>query len=72
MPHGKLIVNNINGKIATVNPDGSGYTVIADAASPYPFVHDYRLAIAIDDAAGRMYWTQLDSLYLSTIQERKA
>ena len=71
----KLIVNNLsNGEIATVNPNGTGYSVIADA-SVDNLIHDYRLAVAVDEAAAPgghpLYWTQIDSFYLSSIKSAK-
>ncbi len=65
-----LVSNNLNGQIATVNPNGTGYTVIADASAD-DLIHDYRLAMAVDEAAGRLYWTQIDSFYLSSIKSAR-
>ena len=66
--HGKLIINNIYGKIVSVAPNGTGYTVIGDANPSGTPINDDRLAIAVDADANRIYWTQIDTFYLSAIK----
>ncbi len=70
MVHNKLILNSyLDGKLVTVNPDGSDYRVIANTTPNSPSgTQPQRLAVAVDEAAGRVYWTQVDTFYLSTIK----
>ena len=67
----KLVVNNAwNGDLATVNPNGSGYQVIATMSGGSPnYVN--RLAVVVDEAEGRVYWNEIYSNYLTSIKSAK-
>ncbi|MEZ4767996.1 MAG: LamG-like jellyroll fold domain-containing protein [Caldilineales bacterium] len=65
---GKLFISNVLWKIAAVNPNGTGYGVIGDANSNAMVTQDSRLSVAVDEVGGRVYWSDIVSLYLTKIQ----
>ncbi len=63
----KLFIITALDRLIAVNPDGSGRVEIADANAA-GLDSTARLRVAVDDATGRVYWSEIASLYLTTIK----
>ena len=55
-------------QLIAVNPDGSGRVQVAANVNPPGLDYSGRLHVAVDDATGRVYWSEITSLYLTAIK----
>ena len=54
--------------LIAVNPDSSGRVEVAANVNPVGTDSTGRLHVAVNDATGRVYWSQIKSLYLTEIK----
>jgi hypothetical protein len=55
-------------QLIAINPDGSGRVEVAASVNPIPLNDSGRLHVAVDTATGRVYWSEITTLYLTTIK----
>ena len=63
----KLFIVTAMDKLIAVNPDGSGRVELADTNQPGLNTSN-RQRVAVDDATGRVYWSEIKTLYLTDIK----
>ncbi|MBI1293407.1 hypothetical protein GC175_00430, partial [bacterium] len=68
---GKLFLIDWVGKVASMNSDGTGRVEIADA-NPTEISPSGRLHLAVDESTGRVYWSEVNTFFLTTIKSANA
>jgi len=63
----KLFMITADDKLVAINPDGSGRLELANA-NPVVLDSTGRLHVAVDDATGRVYWSEISTYYLTAIK----
>jgi hypothetical protein len=67
----RLFVVTGQDQLVTMAPNGSGRTQIANV-NPVGLDSRGRLHVAVDSETGRVYWSEISSLYLTTIKSANA